>query len=219
MLAQDSSTRDFLAEAIRSAVDDVVCQHSLRLTQEPQITSKVAGQLEAKLNGMDINGYRVHVIAQDMPDRGPGSLEKTSGTDLFIGLKVDHGKPNVITSKGLLIQSKFHSKNGKISRDKKLVDQCGDMLSRSKKGAFVWLYSSLGTTSIPASEIVENPMLPAALLASRNIAEHFRDVLDCVSGDEALVHPSIFNDPNALNVWLREISAKRGVVINLKRND
>ncbi len=57
--------------------------------------------------------------------------------------------------------------------------------------------------------------VPPDYLAGRNVAEQFRDVLDCFSGDLGLVGPGIFESNAALGAFLDEIAVKRGVAIKL----
>ena len=110
MLNGDTITRDILADLIRGAVDDTVKQQIARRAQEPPISSKIAAMIEARLNGVMVNGHTVSVVVQDFPDRGPGSWENKSGADLYVGIQVAswlRAAPPV--AKGLLIQAKKES--------------------------------------------------------------------------------------------------------------
>ena len=95
------------------------------------------------------------------------------------------------------------------------VGQCKKMLARTDKGSFIWIYGPAGTRVVPASEAVEQRGVPPDYLAGRNVAEQFRDVLDCFSGDLGLVGPGIFESNVALGAFLEEIAVKRGVAIKL----
>src|SRR5437660_139092 len=172
MLNGDTVTRDALADLIRGAVDDTVKQQWPRRAQEPPISSKIAAMLEARLDGFSINGYKVSIVAQDFPDRGPGSWENKSGADLYIGIRVD-SLPKLAPpiSKGLLIQAKkervvTHSRaDGPPARSKAsvdVVDQCEKMVKRSDKGSFVWIYGAAGARAVPASEVIEQAPVPPA---------------------------------------------------------
>lgn len=223
MLAADRKTRDFLAEAIRGAADDVVQTHMPRLTQEPAITAKIADRIE-QLNGSRLNSYKVSVIAADMPDRGPGSLESKTGVDLLFAIRVQNLIDGYDISKGLLIQAKLDS-DKKASERARLVEQCKRMLDRSPKGAFAWIYTSAGILSVPASEVVANPKTDAGSLAFRNISEHMRDVLDCVSGDQNIVRADMFESVVALNAGMKELAMladmpiQRAIAVSLKSFD
>ena len=213
MLTHDARTRDVLAELIRSAADEVVTLHYGRLSQEPQITSKIADRIEQQLNGLIIFDHKVDVIVTDMPDRGPGSLEKRTGADLFVAIRV-HSEDDVVNvAKGLTIQSKMSGERGKD--DKQLMGQCQQMVKRSSKGSYVWLYSATGVRSIPASEVLTQPSASVESLASRNVAEQFRDVLDCVAGDEMLANQAIFESPNALRTFMEDLGAEKAVAIDV----
>lgn len=214
MLRGDEQTRDWLADAIRGAVDDVVIKHAARLAQEPQVSAKIADRLEQRLDGMTINGYHVSVVASDMPDRGRGSLEKPSGVDLYIAVRVRRRDIPLEIAKGVLVQGKFDTPFG-AGEQRRLIDQCGKMCRRSRKGSFVWLYGSDGAIVVPATDVLAAPKIPAQLRTGRNIARHFRDVLDCVAGDEELVKGDVFGSVAALNAMMRELAAREAVAIDV----
>lgn len=222
MLRGDSVTRDMFAELIRGAVDGAVTSQMARRAQEPPISTRVASALEKRLDGVTINDYRVTVVAQDFPDRGSGSWEHKSGVDLYIGIRVETAGVPFAISKGLLIQAKKAKRIVKTSlrtsesdEQEDLIDQCGKMLARTDKGAFVWVYGAGGTHVVPASEVLKQQFVPPEYLVGRNVAEQFRDVLDCFSGDTGLVAPDIFESDFALAAFLEEIAVRRGVTIKL----
>lgn len=227
MLQGDSVTRDVVAELIRGAVDDVVRSQLARRAQEAPISSKIAAMLETRLHGMNINGYRVTAVAQDFRDRGAKSDESKSGADLYIGIRVEPGRGLPSISKGMLIQAKKRvgtsppassasaARKSYGKRQMDLVGQCEKMLASTDKGAFVWVYGSVGTHVVPASEVVAHPGIPPDYLAGRNVSEQFRDVLDCFLGDEDLVGAGIFDDESALGDFLAEIAVRSGVTMRL----
>jgi len=97
-----------------------------------------------------------------------------------------------------------------------LVEQCGKMLARTKSnGAFVWLYNSGGTDVVPAQEVLNHVKTPPELLGRRNVAEQFREVLDCFQGDPDLVAKGIFEDDDALGSFMEEIAVRRAVALEL----
>ena len=59
------------------------------------------------------------------------------------------------------------------------------------------------------------PQADATALETRNLAEQFRDVLDCVAGDERLASDAIFESADALNVFMREMSARQALAIDV----
>ncbi len=227
MLRGEETTRNVLAELIRGTIDDTVRRQLRRRAQEPSITSKIADALEEQLNGFEINGYIVTVVSQEFPDRGPGSLEKLSGADLYIGIRVDSPYQPRPIAKGMLIQAKKVHPIGKIdmrgsdaehSVTKQhgiLLEQCEKMRQRSEKGSFVWIYGPDGTSVVPASEVLDQRVFLPETLASRDVGQQFRDILDCFSGDPALIGGDIFEDDEALGDYLREIAVQRGVAINV----
>lgn len=228
MLRGDELTRDLLAEAIRGAVDDTVKRQLQRRAQEPAISSKIAAALEERLDGLELNGYTVNIVAQDFPDRGRASWEHEGGADLFIGIRVQPPVSIPPIAKGLLIQSKkaqpigaAHVRQsaprvsgGKAQRD--LYEQCEKIEKRSPKGSFVWVYSAGGAHIVPASEVLQWGSVPPEFLAGRTVGEHFREVLDCFAGDPDLVGEGIFTDDKALGNFLEEIAVRRGVTISLE---
>ncbi len=83
------------------------------------------------------------------------------------------------------------------------------------KGAFIWVYGAAGTHVVPASEVLKVQTVAPEYLEGRNVAEQFRDVLDCFLGDLSLVGPGIFKSDEALGAFLEEIAVRRGVAIKL----
>lgn len=214
MLKGDTITRDILAELLRSTVDETVIQQKARGAQEPAVTSKIAVRLEHQLNGVGIFDRKITVIAQDFTDRGPRSQEKRAGADLFIGIRVEDSEATI--SKGLLIQAKWWGRPTSKAAQNKLLQQCKDMLERTTTaGAFVWLYGSDGVDVVPACEITATPYRSPETLTQRNIAQQFRDVLDCFQGDPGNAPEMIFDDPNALGSYMADIAARTGVAITV----
>jgi hypothetical protein len=59
------------------------------MVQEPEITSRVCQRVEDRLDGRLFGDYVLRVRAQSMPDRGPGSLERITGADLFLSVSLE----------------------------------------------------------------------------------------------------------------------------------
>jgi len=216
MHRRDDYLRDMVAQALQSAIDPLVVIHWPRLTQEHQLTSRIAQSIEAHLSGATILGHKVTVLVQEMPDKGAGSLEKKTGVDLYIAMKVQGKHTNF--EKGIFVQAKWEEAMQPKER-KRLAEQCEEMSSRSKIGSVVWLYSPAGTGVVPASEIAESPDLQPSEFSRRNLNEFFADVMDCTSGDRSLVFPGVFSSSDALNAMLREFSIKQGVSIAIVEAD
>ena len=70
-------------QAIELAVDIVVSEvvegHYEALTQEPQLTSKIAGAIEHTIKKMDIGDLNVKVEVRDFPAQGRGALVRKGG--------------------------------------------------------------------------------------------------------------------------------------------
>lgn len=216
MHRRDEYLRDLVAQALQSTIDPVVRRHWPRLTQEHQLTSRIAEAIEGHLDGATFLDHAVTVLVQEMPDKGQGSLEKKTGGDLYFALKVDGDHTNF--EKGFFVQSKWDGPMNSAER-KHLGEQCETMYRKSMNGSFVWLYGDTGTSVIPAGELLQNPPAEPNELTSRNLNEFFCDVMDCTSGDQKLVMPGIFKDVRALNLMLREFGVQSGVAVIIRQRD
>lgn len=214
MHRQDEYLRDLVAQALQSAIDPVVRRHWPRLTQEHQLTSRIAESIEGHLNGAVFLDHTITVIVQEMPDKGPGSLEKKTGVDLYFAVKVEGDHTNF--EKGFFVQSKWDGLMTPKERER-LGEQCEAMHWKSKIGSFVWLYGDTGTAVIPAGELLQDPSVNPGELTSRNLNEFFSDVMDCTSGDRQLVMPGVFKNVDALNVMLREFGVATGVAVTIRK--
>lgn len=65
--------KELVFQAIERAVDtivsEVVAGHYDALTQEPQLTSKIAGAIEHTIKKIDVGDLNVHVEVRDFPAR------------------------------------------------------------------------------------------------------------------------------------------------------
>ena len=117
--------------ALAAAIDDLTQQllqrHYDAKTQEHQLTSRIAQALESHYGDIIIDGIRIRISVQEMPDRGSGSLERPTGADLYISI-VRTDEPGRPVSKGLLVQSKWDDALHSIGR---LREQSRDMLDRT----------------------------------------------------------------------------------------
>jgi hypothetical protein len=79
-------------ERISILIDGVVAQQCARhygaRTQEHQFTSRLAEAIVGELGRFPVEGVQLEVVAQEFPDRGPHSMEKPSGADLYISVAV-----------------------------------------------------------------------------------------------------------------------------------
>lgn len=206
----DTFTRDMIAAALRSVADEVCREHASLMTQEHQITSRLGEALERELRGLQVNGYRVEIVTQDIPDHGPGSLEKRIGTDLYIGLetRID----GVRRSKGLLVQAKKHKSLSSRER-KDLTLQCEKMTARSDS-SYVWSYSEEGVRVHRASAVALK--WHQKLRGGDRVDDLISDVLACNQGDEALGLPEVASDAGASQLDVRR-SMREAVGTMLER--
>ena len=212
MLREAPFYSNAIATLLGSAVDDVVTDHIGRVSQEHQITAKVADRMEQAVNNWSVGKYKLSAKVQDLPDKGRGSLEKKIGADLFIGIRLQDESSGYSMQKGLLIQSKIGSKTSK-SIQKNLAGQCEEMNVRSPSGAFVWIYNRLGTSVVPAGEVAKNPNIDVRAFNSRNTTQFFKDTLDCFAGDPNLIFGDIFNSNDDFNGFLNELSIRKGLLL------
>lgn len=212
---QDEYLRDLVAQGLQSAIDPVVRRHWPRLTQEHQLTSRIAESIEGHLDGTMFLDHAITVLVQEMPDKGPGSLEKRTGVDLYFAVKVAGGHTNF--QKGFFVQSKWDHPMSPQERVR-LGEQCRMMQRKSPNGSFVWLYGNTGTSVIPAGEVLQDPSVYPDELTSRNLNEFFGDVMDCTSGDHQLVTPDVFENVDALNQMLQEFGVASGVAVTIAKD-
>ncbi|AMS28252.1 hypothetical protein AEM38_00055 [Hyphomonadaceae bacterium UKL13-1] len=140
------------------------------------------------------------------------------GADLYIGVKLS----NIDTyneggwEKGLLIQSKKEKDAARSSAsDEGILMQCKNMLKRTSKGAYVWVYTSDGVKCVSADAVVSFPNEGAGDLISKNPAHLFRDVLACEAGDRNLVNPEIFVSAQALGQFAEGLRVPSALAISL----
>ncbi|MGO8047057.1 hypothetical protein ACC713_29605 [Rhizobium johnstonii] len=212
MEKRSTVSRDLIAEAIRSVVDELVKEHFDALTQEHQLTSRICQALEGSFRDTMFGKYRVRIVVQEMPDKGPGTLEKKTGVDLYIGIRVDEGVP---ISKGLFIQSKWKESEGRSAKEQKtLVGQCREITKRTDSG-YVWLYGPDGVDVVPAKEVIANPKAAPEALGSRKINEVVRQVLDCFEGDRKYGLPDDLPVRKALVVMMERFAANAAISIDI----
>lgn len=209
MKRADGLSRDMIAEAIRSIVDEVVREHFDALTQEHQLSSRICGALEARLRMAAFGEYRVEIVTQEAPDKGPNTLEKRSGIDLYIGIRINDG---AVVSKGLLVQAKWKDAGRNTAEQSRLVEQCRKIDGRTDAG-YVWLYGSSGVEVVPAKDVIAHPTTAPETLGSRRINEVFGQVLDCFEGDRRLAIPNGVDLRKDLGTMLTEFGVRNGIAI------
>ncbi|BCH31844.1 hypothetical protein MesoLjLc_37740 [Mesorhizobium sp. L-8-10] len=176
----DKLARDMIAAALRSTADALSKDHFGALTQEHQLTSRLAEGLErSQLNGLDVLGDWVSITTQEFPDKGAGALEHKTGVDLYVGVNVLETNG---FSKGFFVQSKWKAL-GRPTKDRNdLRRQCEGMLEISP-WSYVWLYGPDGIEVVRARDVVDLPHMQPEQLSPRNVGDTFGQVLACNEGD------------------------------------
>lgn len=205
----DVKTRNKIMQSLGQAVDSVVREHYPGLSQEPAITSRIGQNIEACLNGRHIGDYVIRIITQDIPDRGSRSLEKITGTDLFISVSLEgsHG-----FDKGFLVQTKF---DRGLNRTE-LQGQCRRM-QRISKSSYVWVYTREGVSVVSAEEVMRMQGNSLEGLQSRSVAGFFGRVLDCNAGSKKLGIPPVAGRRAILTRRLQELRAIESIDVNIKK--
>jgi hypothetical protein len=173
--------REALFGAIQEAVDNVVSMvvegHYDALTQEPQLTAKIAGAIELTLDQMDLGDLNVKVTVRDFPPQGPGALEGKVGADVYISVAVI-GEDRNDVSKGMLAQAKWDH----TIKDAKLPEQIGKMMERTES-SYVWVFGPHGVTGLPGGTYFDpNP----AEEAGQSVGSLIANGLRCKEGDRRI---------------------------------
>ena len=208
-------TREMIATALREVADDVCRDHVMTITQEPQITSRIGEALERRLAGSNINGYRVEVLTQDLPDRGSRSLERPVGADIYLGIRVMLGG-HVDTSKGMLAQAKKWP-NLSAEEGGGLTEQCKRMLARSP-ASYVWIYTVDGVGVVSAEDVIRREL--RKLSYRRRLDEVLSEILACNEGDTALGLPPGRDTRRLVGMMLEELRGVRtGIAVSISSDD
>lgn len=186
-----------IEQAVDTIVSEVVEGHYEALTQEPQLTSKIAGAIEQAIKEIDFGDLNVKVEVRDFPAQGRGALEGKVGADVYISVAViPEDRKDV--SKGMLAQAKWdHS-----AKDPKLPEQIGKMTERSES-SYVWVYGPNGVTCYPAGTYLN----PHSEGGGQSVGSLIANGLRCKEGD-----PRIGRDlTKPLITSLNEIMEELGV--------
>jgi hypothetical protein len=68
-----------LAAVIDELIQEQCERHYHAKTQEHQLSSRIAQAIEGRYQQVTVDGIRISVRVQELPDRGPGSLERSTG--------------------------------------------------------------------------------------------------------------------------------------------
>jgi hypothetical protein len=203
---KDLKARKKISEAIGNSLDDLVRDRMTGLIDEPDITSRVGQRLEERFDGRMLGGYRIRVISETITSKGPKSLEKPMGTDLYLAVEIEDAIGKT-TSKGVLIQAK---RLDKIAGND-LVEQCRRMNLITQKGSVVWLYDKTGI------KVARSPDVTRGSMAPFGNAEFFGHVLKCSIGDKRKVPKGKFGDRRELKNMLETLGAKNAVWLELQK--
>ncbi|WP_226562659.1 hypothetical protein [Salipiger thiooxidans] len=216
MLENDPIARDLIAKALGKATDQAVREHLAGISQEAQITSRIGQSLEDTLNGETVLGHRIQVLTQDIPDRGPRSLEKAIGADLYVGISATSG--GIRRSKGFLVQAKIGRKLKSISDYDALEEDCSDMLQRSD-ASYLWLYERNGVRVVKAEEVLKRGSKSPKELQRRRASTVFSRTLECSEGDFDLGLPPVRGTRKkprtALGEMLEDLRVRKGVSVSI----
>lgn len=205
----DKITRDLIAAELANAANEVCIEHKNTLTREPPLTARIGGALDKRLSDHEVNGWKIKVVTQDVPDRGPGALESKLGADLYVGISVSDGKETI--SKGFLVQAKWADD---LSGQARLKRQCEDML-RKTTAATVWFYGDDGITFLPAARVKSRT--DRAKFKGRPIHQQFERVLKCVEGDRDIGLPPGPEPRPALGAMLERLGAESAVAVQITK--
>jgi hypothetical protein len=207
-----NAIKNLIGQSIDSLVEELYQPGVPKRTiQEPEITSRICQRLEDRLNDIRIGGYDLHVIAQSMPDRGKGSLEKITGADLFISFSLDG--PDGF-DKGIFIQTKYDSN---INRGE-LLDACKRMRKTAgdTSSYYVWIYQADGVRVLSPRQVQQMTGNSLTGLGPRRVAGHMGRILDCYAGSKKWGIPSGADRRQFLARRLRGLSVPNGLDLHLE---
>lgn len=180
--------------------------------QEPEISSRLCQRLEDKLDGTRAGNYVFHVIAQSIPDRGPKSMEKLLGADIFLSVSLE-GVDGF--DKGIFIQAKY-DRNVDKGQMQDAVEKMKE--TAGSKGAYVWIYTPKGTKVLSAYQVekMSNDALDG--LQPRSVEGFTGRILDCFAGSRDWdISGPIANRRELVAKRLREARAQNIIDLWLNR--
>lgn len=201
-IIQESARR--VAEAANGTLDAL---RDGRIEQEPAFTERMLARIEHEMEGLQVKSLAWK--AKTLSDRGAHSQEKQYGAD-FMG--VFHADlPDYNVAKGFLAQAKRIEPGARMDTRSclEMQTQCEKMLSLSPCASFLFLYSTVGITVVPARSVVHaNGRFNPHQLYGRSITSFFEDHFECFIGDEALDQAQI--------TAIKKIETRNKVLIELQ---
>jgi hypothetical protein len=202
-----------MGEAIDALVRDLYSEtiEGVSAVQEAEITSRLCQRLEDRLDNTPAGDYVFRVSAQSLPDRGPNSMEKLIGADLFLSVSLE-GSDGF--DKGIFIQAKY---DRNVDREE-LKDACRRMRQVvSRKGVYVWVYEPDGVRVISSHQV--NQMERSSLDGTRprSATGFVGRILDCYAGSRAWGIPGGGDRRQEVARRLRAVRARNILDIKLKK--
>lgn len=202
--------KEHLFQAIEAAVDaavaTVVGDHYDGLTQEPQLTAKIALAIEHAIDGQDVGDLNIEVKVRDFPALGRGALERKVGADVYISIAIiPEDRKDV--SKGMLAQAKWDD----TTKDRKLPGQIGDMMDRTES-SYVWVYGPDGVTCYPAVDYLN----PSVASAGQSVGSLIANGLRCEEGDRSIGRDLTKPTVTSLKETMEEMGVRRGMALTIR---
>jgi hypothetical protein len=181
-----------------------------RIEQEPAITDRLLGRIEAHMDGFETNGMRWS--AKTLTDRGRGAQESRYGAD-FIGV-LEVNVPSFRVRKGFLAQAKLVEPSESFSSGEwdRLSGQCRRMLALSP-ASYVFLYSIAGVTVVPALSVVSVDRTNPHKLYQRSIVGFFLSHFESFIGDVNIAGPHV----TTLEKLAAAAEARQALLLQLNR--
>jgi len=214
----DRHSRREISRRLGEAVDQLAIDlysgivDGVSAIQEAEISSRLCQRLEDKLDGMQAGDYTFNVIAQSVPDRGPRSMEKLFGADIFLSVSLDG--PDGF-DKGIFIQAKY-DRNVDQSE---LADAVKKMQNTAGRcGSYVWIYTPGGVKVFSAKQIEDMNDKFFRGQVSRSVEGFSGRILDCFAGSRDWGIPA--SDPDrrkSVAARLRKARAANIVDLQLQK--
>ncbi|MBB6466032.1 N-acetylmuramoyl-L-alanine amidase [Aminobacter lissarensis] len=214
----DVENRRLIMDRLGGAVDDLVADlysdtaGGVSVVQEAEITSRLCQRLEDRLDNSQAGEYVFRVIAQSLPDRGPNSMEKLFGADLFLSISLDGADG---FDKGIFIQAKYDRNINRIE----LKDACRRMEAiAERQGVYVWVYEPDGVKVLSSHQVDQMKQNSLTGIQPRTMTGFTGRILDCYAGSRAWGIPSTGNRRKLVAERLLEVRASNLLDIKLKKD-
>ncbi|MEP9380575.1 hypothetical protein ABLE91_28045 [Aquabacter sp. CN5-332] len=213
----EDENRRLIMDRLGGAVDELVADlysdtaGGVRVVQEAEITSRLCQRLEDRLDNSQAGEYVFRVIAQSLPDRGPNSMEKLFGADLFLSISLDGADG---FDKGIFIQAKY---DRNINRTE-LKDACRRMEAiAERQGVYVWVYEPDGVKVLSSHQVGQMKQNSLTGIQPRTMTGFTGRILDCYAGSRAWGIPSTGDRRKLVAERLLEARASNLLDIKLKK--